>query len=279
MDETVDAVDRIAELPTFILHHIISCLHAAEVARTSILSKRWNQLGSQEFVKLVDTSLQRFREIKLVIQKLILYLDLSNDNVLSSQLIDKWIGLAVENGVNNHTLLSEKMILMGTFSISLNSLKKLTLRRVYMNEQMIERLIGERHLLEDLYISGCSVLKDQEFHWLISKFPWLEDLSVMRCFFIERIMISSGLLKHLLIEFCESFKAVDLGIPNLLSFTFESTQIPTISITTSQLCPWKVHFELKEYIIFSDGLFWICYPKSLRLPTMSEGSPAFLEVF
>lgn len=191
-------------------------------------------------------------------------------------------------------------------SISLNSLKKLTLRRVYMNEQMIERLIGERHLLEDLYISGCSgfkafeclqssqtqdydncglsvkrtqndccsksltvnlqnghcpgtffasksekvnslwlVLKDQEFHWLISKFPWLEDLSVMRCFFIERIMISSGLLKHLLIEFCESFKAVDLGIPNLLSFTFESTQIPTISITTSQLCPWKVHFELK----------------------------------
>lgn len=44
MDETVDAVDRIAELPTFILHHIISCLHAAEVARTSILSKRWNQL-------------------------------------------------------------------------------------------------------------------------------------------------------------------------------------------------------------------------------------------
>ncbi|GAY54564.1 hypothetical protein CUMW_157650, partial [Citrus unshiu] len=128
MDETVDAVDRIAELPTFILHHIISCLHAAE----------------------------RFREIKLVIQKLILYLDLSNDNVLSSQLIDKWIGLAVENG--------------------------LTLRRVYMNEQMIERLIGERHLLEDLYISGCS-----------------------------------------------------------------------------------------------DGLLWICYPKSLRLPTMSEGSPAFLE--
>lgn len=38
-------------------------------------------------------------------------------------------------------------------------------------------------------------------------------------------------------------------------------------------------FSIQEYIIFSDGLFWICYPKSLRLPTMSEGSPAFLEVF
>ncbi|KDO51229.1 hypothetical protein CISIN_1g044672mg [Citrus sinensis] len=38
------AMDQISELPTSLIHHIMSYLSAKEVARTSILSKRWNQM-------------------------------------------------------------------------------------------------------------------------------------------------------------------------------------------------------------------------------------------
>ncbi|KAJ0007230.1 hypothetical protein Pint_29717 [Pistacia integerrima] len=37
-------MDRISELPTFIIHIILSCLWPKEVARTSILSKKWYYL-------------------------------------------------------------------------------------------------------------------------------------------------------------------------------------------------------------------------------------------
>lgn len=40
----MDAMDRISELPTPIIHHMMSYLDAKELARTSILSKRWNRL-------------------------------------------------------------------------------------------------------------------------------------------------------------------------------------------------------------------------------------------
>lgn len=37
-------MDRISELPTPIIHHKMSYLDTKELARTTILSKRWNQL-------------------------------------------------------------------------------------------------------------------------------------------------------------------------------------------------------------------------------------------
>ncbi|GAY51203.1 hypothetical protein CUMW_132470 [Citrus unshiu] len=37
-------MDQISELPTSLIHHIMSYLSAERVARTSILSKRWNQM-------------------------------------------------------------------------------------------------------------------------------------------------------------------------------------------------------------------------------------------
>ncbi|KAK9232012.1 hypothetical protein WN943_022254 [Citrus x changshan-huyou] len=45
INETV-RMDQTLELPTFIIHQIMSYLSAKEVARTRILSKRWNQLNA-----------------------------------------------------------------------------------------------------------------------------------------------------------------------------------------------------------------------------------------
>ena len=45
INETV-RMDQTLELPTFIIHQIMSYLSAKEVARTRILSKRWNQINA-----------------------------------------------------------------------------------------------------------------------------------------------------------------------------------------------------------------------------------------
>ncbi|KAK9231971.1 hypothetical protein WN943_022212 [Citrus x changshan-huyou] len=42
MGDNTDGLDRISSLPPFIVHHIMSYLSAKDVAKTSILSKRWS---------------------------------------------------------------------------------------------------------------------------------------------------------------------------------------------------------------------------------------------
>ena len=42
MDEKIDAVDQISDLPEMIMHHTLSFLPRKDVAKTSLLSKKWN---------------------------------------------------------------------------------------------------------------------------------------------------------------------------------------------------------------------------------------------
>lgn len=144
-------MDRISELPTPIIHHMMSYLDAKELARTSILSKRWNRLSIafpvldfalpysfhmnlyydwylrrrrrileidewetyewetdksvriKEFIKFVDASLLQFHELKLCIQKLRLPIIRNEDEGMFSH-VDKWIELAVRNGVKEREI-------------------------------------------------------------------------------------------------------------------------------------------------------------------------------
>lgn len=144
-------MDRISELPTPIIHHMMSYLDAKELARTSILSKRWNGLSIafpvldfalpysfhmnlyydwylrrrrrileidewetyewetdksvriKEFIKFVDASLLQFHELKLCIQKLRLPIIRNEDEGMFSH-VDKWIELAVRNGVKEREI-------------------------------------------------------------------------------------------------------------------------------------------------------------------------------
>lgn len=154
----MDAMVRISELPTPIIHHMMSYLDAKELARTSILSKRWNRLSIafpvldfalpysfhmnlyydwylrrrrrileidewetyeweideyewetdksvriKEFIKFVDASLLQFHELKLCIQKLRLPIIRNEDEGMFSH-VDKWIELAVRNGVKEREI-------------------------------------------------------------------------------------------------------------------------------------------------------------------------------
>ena len=46
MDEKIDMMDRISNLPEFNLHHILSFLPRKEASKTCLLSKEWNCVWS-----------------------------------------------------------------------------------------------------------------------------------------------------------------------------------------------------------------------------------------
>ena len=125
MECKVDEIDRISELPLFMLHRILSCLPRKDAARTSVLSKRWNSVwhsfpifdfqqttyvkedrrtpGFAEkfggFLNSVDKSLHKFSQNKLRIETLHLDMVLTDRN--SVPMINTWLPLALHNGVSD----------------------------------------------------------------------------------------------------------------------------------------------------------------------------------
>ncbi|KAJ4718049.1 F-box/LRR-repeat protein [Melia azedarach] len=214
----MDGVDRISELPPFIVHLIMSYLSPKEVAQTSVLSKSWNQLWSsfpildldesyftgrpwnertisyvnqgkrkkkflrnqKKFINLVYAFLIRFYNSKLCIQKLRLYIHLLNVKK-SSPLLDKWIELAIANGVREldleivsdintkyalppimfSAIFLTTLIISGckleqcSVSISFHSLRELTLKKLCISGKMLQKLTSECPVLEGLFIYDC----------------------------------------------------------------------------------------------------------------------------
>lgn len=261
-------MDRITELPTFIIHHIMSYLSAKEIARTSILSKRWclfcisfpilefdqcyflgkaitlmDISDEKKFMAFVEASLFRFCKLRFRMQELRLFqsfLDVKG----SAPLLDKWIGLAVDNGIKDLVLMVHNMTqedtvcilpqtifsaksmatlsLFGcrmeqpsdTTTIRLDSLKKLTLENVYINDQMFQKLTSECPSLEDFEISACWGLKNL----CVSKAHKLKKLAIYTFYEdIDIVEIVVPSLQQLTLLFCNGemrprvVKAVDVN--------------------------------------------------------------------
>ncbi|XP_074282017.1 F-box/FBD/LRR-repeat protein At5g22660-like isoform X1 [Silene latifolia] len=119
-------VDRISELPDFILHSILSMLDTKEVCRASVLSKKWYGAWSsvpvldfqlryfqkygdslcncgdntlERYLGFIDKTMQRYSMQKYRITKMHLMLPKIDEKLES--LIDKWIMIAVQNQIQN----------------------------------------------------------------------------------------------------------------------------------------------------------------------------------
>ncbi|XP_074283718.1 putative F-box/LRR-repeat protein At5g02700 [Silene latifolia] len=86
-------VDRISDLPDFILHNILPILDTKEVCRASVLSKRWYDVWSS--IPVLDFQLQYFK--KYGIMKLNLELPMVNENI--ELLVDKWLKIVVKSQI------------------------------------------------------------------------------------------------------------------------------------------------------------------------------------
>ncbi|KAH9767698.1 F-box protein [Citrus sinensis] len=294
-------MDRITELPTFIIHHIMSYLSAKEIARTSILSKRWYLfcisfpilefdqcyfLGKaitlmdisdeKKFMAFVEASLFRFCKLRFRMQELRLFqsfLDVKG----SAPLLDKWIGLAVDNGIKDLVLMVHNMTqedtvcilpqtifsaksmatlsLFGcrmeqpsdTTTIRLDSLKKLTLENVYINDQMFQKLTNECPSLEDFEISACWGLKNlcvSKAHKLkkLAIYTFYKDIGIVEIVvpsLQQQLMLTSvwfmdeefdrfiskfPLLEDLLLRFCRLPEKVKISSNQLKNLHFNSCE-------------------------------------------------------
>ncbi|KAH9627123.1 hypothetical protein KSS87_019422 [Heliosperma pusillum] len=117
-------VDRISELPEFIMHTILSMLDTKEACRASVLSKRWYDAWSsipvldfqpyyfqkygvhynyddsvEGFVEFIDKTMERYFTRKCRITKM--NLELCNVDDKLETLVDKWITIAVQNQIQS----------------------------------------------------------------------------------------------------------------------------------------------------------------------------------
>ncbi|KAK9724535.1 hypothetical protein RND81_05G080400 [Saponaria officinalis] len=107
----LNSVDRLSDLPDFIIHHIISFLGSKAAHRTSILSKRWSQIAATnpvlEFrdcdnLDYIETRMQRYRKENLRIKEFSLMPSASNVELICKA--DEWVGIAVRNQVSKFVI-------------------------------------------------------------------------------------------------------------------------------------------------------------------------------
>ncbi|TXG47034.1 hypothetical protein EZV62_026328 [Acer yangbiense] len=226
MGDRIGMVDRISELPDFIIHHIMSYLSTKEVAQTCVLSKRWNHLRtsfpildfdqvyflgdlakhsmytfsvrekrrfckrSVKFVGFVDASLLRFCELKVSMQKFRLSMRLFDVEGITS-LLDKWIELAVANEVQELD-----------FNVETNGVSRYSLPATIFSAKFVTtlKLSGCKleqssdtirfHSLKKLALHSVHI-GEQMVQKFISECPLLEDL-ILSAIGFKRVCVSNA---------------------------------------------------------------------------------------
>lgn len=215
----IEEMDRISELPVFILHKILSHLPREESARTSALSKRWNSVWNSfpvfefdqntymerfpggEFFHFVDMSLRNFvDQNKFRMEKLDVDLDMDDMDGDSVSMIDSWLPLAFRNGVSEvrfEVLHGYYPLPQTTFasSESFRLLRTFKLSHVCVSEKIIGDICHNCPHITHLHLWYIRGLKTLE----ISKLNRLESLTVgIPSFYreIERVSVDAASLKR-----------------------------------------------------------------------------------
>ncbi|KAH9626614.1 hypothetical protein KSS87_005465 [Heliosperma pusillum] len=203
----MDKIDRISELPEFILHIILSKIDTKDAFRASVLSKRWYRAWSsvpvldfnpkyfkkervskldfydhyypqndymydnftvQQFIRFIDKTMQRYLTRKYRISKLDIVLPYVDETI--QPLVDKWIGIMVQNQIQE---LNINVLLDGQLGYGLpeilfraKSLKVLTCNNVELRYYEIVDLVS----LECLSFS-IGTLDEGMLHKIISLSP------------------------------------------------------------------------------------------------------------
>ncbi|KAH0640087.1 hypothetical protein KY285_036673 [Solanum tuberosum] len=277
-------------LPECLIQKILCFLSFKEATRMSILSKTWLQAWStlpnleftviswegdtkSDYSLLVDTIMERYRKGKIPIERFEL-LEYFADSQEVLPLIDKWLDIALQNGVKNLflkftsyptpilTILAGKslreLVLWGCtltpFSLSrgvvnCNSLRKLSLSYVTLDENMLDTLFNSCPLIVSFILEYCSGL----------------TMTLRK--------IKSDSLKVLKIHHLYGIEEIDA--PNLVSLDYVANQIPELKIAreSSQLKHSKIALQC-----MSNNAAWFCKLKKL-LSNSSSWSRVTLQFF
>ncbi|KAL3634886.1 hypothetical protein CASFOL_021940 [Castilleja foliolosa] len=208
-DGSAIAIDILSQLPQPILHNILSLLSQKDAVRTSVLSKSWRYLWhgrfnvefreldhrytrKKEFWLFLDTTLQRYHDRNLSLQKFFVDILRYEADLVDFALLKKWIPVVLMNmGVRSFYLSffwstdayplplvvfqSESLVelhlhqcnlsvLKSTDNIMLNNLQTLSLHGLEITDEIFEKIMSSCPLIEKLDLYNCTGLKSIKLH-------------------------------------------------------------------------------------------------------------------
>ncbi|XP_074284201.1 F-box/FBD/LRR-repeat protein At5g22700-like [Silene latifolia] len=166
-------MDRLSDLPDFIIHHIISYLYTEEAYRTSVLSKRWNQIFATNpildfclynfptdmiprYLEYIDARMQKISKENLRITKF--RLDLRNTDLLLGCKVDEWLEIALRNQVAEIVLEGPAKYKLPRFLFCAKSLRHLHCDNVEIPYYEAVQITPLSDLLFHI-VSSCLLLK------------------------------------------------------------------------------------------------------------------------
>ncbi|KAK4721998.1 hypothetical protein R3W88_012231 [Solanum pinnatisectum] len=288
-------------LPECLIGKIVSYLSFKEAAKMSLLSKTWLRSwfmhpnidfkylynGRNLELEIVDTIMDRYRDGKIPIDKFELsYSDFS----LISQPIDKWLDIALQNGVNDVT--------------NCNSLRNLSLTHVKLDENMLQTLLNccpsivrfifdycwgfkKIELLNLQKIKSVSIKAREQNELVKIQAPTLEhltydgylsgkldivecqnlkslDISYVRISdeFLQNLICGSQSLKDLKIQNCGDIEEIDSC--NLESLEYMGYKIPKLKIARQ-----LKHLKINLQCFSSLKAAWFCNLRKLLSNSIS----------
>uniref|UniRef100_M0ZWU1 Hero resistance protein n=1 Tax=Solanum tuberosum TaxID=4113 RepID=M0ZWU1_SOLTU len=279
-------------LPECLIQKILCFLSYTEATRMRILSKTWLQAWStlpnldftidcwegntmSDYSQLVDTIIERYRKGKIPIERFELLENINDSHKdFYFPLIDKWLDIALQNGVKDLfleftsyptpilTILAGKSlrelvlcyctlmpVSLSSGVVNCNSLRKLSLSHVTLDENTFDTLFNSCPLIVSFILEYCSGL----------------TMTLRK--------IKSDSLKVLKIHQLYAIEEIDA--PNLVSLDYMGNQIPELKMAreSSQLEHSKITLLCR-----SSNAAWFCKLKKL-LSNSSSSSKVTLQFF
>ncbi|KAK2990060.1 hypothetical protein RJ640_025423 [Escallonia rubra] len=244
-------MDRISDLPGIVIHRILSFLPTKEAARTSVLSKTWLHFWStnttldfnqayfgrtlqkslfakwfpksrpkwERFVNFVDETLRRYINEKIRIQTFRLSITIVDADLAS--LVDDWLGIAVQNGVEelhlHVSLYNCSSYVLPPIVCSASSLKKMVLKGCKVEYYSLGDKIKCCSLDTLCLFNVC--IEEPVIQYLITSCPLIRKMVIGSVDGFGRICVPN--LKKFEIRAPQE-RVVELEAPRLESFTYNS---------------------------------------------------------
>ncbi|XP_023903788.2 F-box protein At5g03100 [Quercus suber] len=254
MDEKIDMMDRISNLPEFILHHILSFLPRKEASKTCLLSKEWNCVWSSfpildfdqdefvkpdmcypyghiDFMKSMHKSLRRFTERDLQMQKFKLHTTLVNFRLTA--LVDKGIGWAFEHEAKEISLRVQ------TVNNSFYTLPRTIFVAKSTNGGKLEQPYTcsavKFFFLQKLWLEQICV-NEEIIQEIIRTCPFITDFGIVRCQGFKTLDISklSKLSRVEVASLEQEVDSIKVEAANIQHFRFIKSHQRLLDITACQ---------------------------------------------
>ncbi|KAK4731879.1 hypothetical protein R3W88_024867 [Solanum pinnatisectum] len=231
-------------LPECLIQKILSFLSFKEATKMSIVSKTWMQawstLSNLKFIvhrrkgdiQIVDTIMERYRDGEVLIEKFELS-KLFGDSHPVFPLVDKWLDIALQNGVKD-LILNYTSYPTPIFAIlRAKSLRKLILKSCPLLPLSLTNGVVNSKSLRKLSLSYVK-LDEIMLQTLLNSFPSIVSFMFEYCSGLETIelvnlqKIKSVSLKVLRIW--DSGGIWEIDAPNLVSFEYMGKLIPQLRI-------------------------------------------------